>query len=325
MDIYFCDAYGKLNEYIEPGTCRTFVYRSELGTVRHMFIKRALPFLIDGVQWYDLITPYGYGGPVMEHAADGAGEALCDGFAQAFSEYCRENRIVSEFVRFHPVVNNARDFQALYHPVYMRKTLGTNLAMYDDPMQAEFTKSCRKSIRQVLKKGVTYRVTEAPQDLTEFCEIYYDTMQRDAASSFYYFDRAYFDAMLRLLGDRLLYIEARYGGKTIAAVVYFLSDGVMHAHLSGTRSEFLHLSPAYVLRYAAVRWGKEHGYRLVHYGGGSSNAEDNPLYLFKRKFSQKTDFDFYVGRKIWDQAAYDAAVAISGDPDQDYFPQYRTP
>ena len=192
-------------------------------------------------------------------------------------------------------------------------------------MQAEFTKSCRKSIRQVLKKGVTYRVTEAPQDLTEFCEIYYDTMQRDAASSFYYFDRAYFDAMLRLLGDRLLYIEARYGGKTIAAVVYFLSDGVMHAHLSGTRSEFLHLSPAYVLRYAAVRWGKEHGYRLVHYGGGSSNAEDNPLYLFKRKFSQKTDFDFYVGRKIWDQAAYDAAVAISGDPDQDYSPQYRTP
>ena len=325
MDIYFREAYGKLNEYIENGTCETFEYRSELGLVRHMFIKRQLPFPVDGEQWYDLITPYGYGGPQVVRAQEGAKEALCEAFGNAFSEYCRDNRIVSEFIRFHPLEGNAADFQALYHPIYMRKTLGTDLESYADPVQSEFSRGCRKSIRQALRKGVEVHVTERPDDLSTFCSIYYDTMRRDGAASFYYFDKSYFDAMLRLIPENLLYIEARYEGTAIAAGLCLLSDRTMHVHLSGTLEDYLHLSPAYVLRYAAVVWGKEHGYRVLHHGGGTSNAEDNPLYLFKRQFARNTDFDFYIGKKIWNQRIYDAAVQQSGLEPGGYFPQYRLP
>ena len=68
--------------------------------------------------------------------------------------------------------------------------------------------------------------------------------------------------------------------KVIAAGFYILSDGVIHAHLSGTLKEYIHLSPAYIVKYATALWGKEHGFRLVHYGGGTSRDPENSLYLF---------------------------------------------
>lgn len=325
MDIYFTENYGKLNEYIEAGHCETFVYQSDLGSVRHMFIQRELPFLVDGARQYDLITPYGYGGPLVEHAEPGARQLLCKAFGAAFSEYCGDRHIVSEFIRFHPLEGNAKDFQDLYQPTYMRKTLGTNLARFEDPVQSEFSRSCRKHIQRALKKGVVFRIEEAPESLETFYQIYIDTMRRNRASKYYYFDRGYFHQMLRLMRENLLYIEAQYDEKPIAAGLYFLSEGTMHAHLSGTMEEYLWLSPAYILRYAAVVWGKAHGYRMLHHGGGTSNAADNSLYLFKKQFAQNTEFDFYVGKKIWNQRLYDAAVKQSGLEAGAYFPQYRTP
>lgn len=65
IDIYFTENYGKLYEDIEKGTNEVFEYRSELGFIRHMFIKREIPIKINGETYYDLVTPYGYGGPLI--------------------------------------------------------------------------------------------------------------------------------------------------------------------------------------------------------------------------------------------------------------------
>ena len=60
MDIYFEENYGKLYEKMEGGKQEIFTFSCEYGKVRHQFIKRT----ING-EWFDLITPYGYGGPVI--------------------------------------------------------------------------------------------------------------------------------------------------------------------------------------------------------------------------------------------------------------------
>src|SRR5699024_12822376 len=104
-------------------------------------------------------------------------------FENEFSAYCLSNNIVSEFVRFHPVINNADSFKDIYKPTFIRKTLGTNLKNYDDPFQEEFSRSSRKKVRQTLKKGITYEVIENPKDLDDFKKIYYSTMDRNKARS----------------------------------------------------------------------------------------------------------------------------------------------
>ena len=324
MDIYFTEEYGKLCEVIEKGTSQVFRYKSEYGEIQHQFIKREIPQLVDGKQYFDITTPYGYGGPLILSVQNGKKEQLCEEFGKAFARYCEENRIVSEFVRFHPIKNNAVDFEKLYHPIYIRNTLGTNLSDFDDPVQSEFSKGCRKSIRQALHEGITYRVTENPDSLDTFIEIYYATMKRDHATDFYYFDRSYFEKALQFFKKQILLIEAFFEEKTIAAGLYFISDGVIHVHLSGTLSDYLYLSPAYILRYAATLWGKEHGYMLIHHGGGTSNARDNSLFLFKKQFAQNTEFEFYVGKKVWDQKIYKKLCITTGAPiEGEYFPVYR--
>ena len=77
------------------------------------------------------------------------------------------NYVVSEFVRFHPIVDNARWFGSCYDVSFVRYTVGTDLERSEDPLM-EFSKSCRSRIRKALREGVTYRITVEPNNLDSF-------------------------------------------------------------------------------------------------------------------------------------------------------------
>lgn len=231
---------------------------------------------------------------------------------------------MSEFIRFHPIAENALDFEKIYNPIYMRKTLVTNLKDYEDPVQSQFSKNCRKSIRQAINKGIAYKITEAPEDLTSFKQIYYETMNRNNATDYYYFDDEYFDKMLKFYKDNIVLIEAIYEEKVIAVCLYFVYNKIIHVHLSGTLTEYLHLSPEYVLQYAITLWGKEKEYNLIHRGGGRSNSEEDSLYKFKRNFARIESRDFYIAKKIWNDEIYAKLCKLNNvSKDEAFFPAYR--
>ncbi len=322
-DIYFETNYGKLYEKIEDGTCEVFDHSSSIGTIRHMFIKREVPIRLGDITYYDLITPYGYGGPLILNYEKGRKEDLIDEFEVAFKQYCVKNNIVSEFVRFHPVVGNSADFNKSYKARLIRNTVGTNVT-YQDPFMDEFSKSARKSVRRALRAGVDYKVTEKPDNLTYFKKIYYSTMDRNKATNYYYFDDDYFNACLEFFKDNIILVDAIYQNKVISAGFYFVYGDMIHAHLSGTLTEYINLSPAYVVKYATMLWAKEHNIRLIHYGGGTSSSGQDPLYRFKKQFGKNTEFEFHVGKKVWNKEAYKELCAKSGVVEEnEFFPAYR--
>lgn len=322
-DIYFDKNYGKLYENIEKGKVVIFSFQTKNGNITNQFIKREIPTKISNKKYYDIITPYGYGGPII-NKCKGNKEDLLKEYEKNFSQYCEENNIVSEFVRFHPILNNAIDFKKIYNATCIRKTLGTNLEKYDNPIIEEFSKSCRKNIKQAINKGITYIITESPDNIEVFKKIYYSTMDRNNATEYYYFGDEYFNNILKYFKEHIILVEAIFDGKTIACGLYFIYNKTIHIHLSGTLSEYLYLSPAYILRYAVTLWGKENGYKLIHHGGGRSNAEDDSLYLFKKQFAKNTNFDFYIGKKIWNEEIYrKLCIEKKVDLKDDFFPAYR--
>ena len=324
-DIYFDERYGRLFEKIESGRFRVFEFEHKSGTIRHSFIKREIPMQLSGHQYYDLVTPYGYGGPQILHCAEGKKEELVQAFEKAFQRYCADNDVVSEFVRFHPLLENAQDFLACYDAVYLRDTVGTNLEDGEASIDLEFSKSTRKNIRRALKSGVEYRTVLNPQDLSSFKRIYYATMERNGADSFYYFGDEYFEDLMALLGGNVLLVEVLYGGQVIGAGLNFVYGRFAHTHLSGTLAEFNHLSAASVLNYALALWGMEHGVALIHGGGGRSNSPDDRLYLFKKQFGRQTGFKFYTGRKIWHEGVYnDLGAQLDACEKSEFFPAYRS-
>ena len=222
IDIYFDENYGKLYEKMENGKSEIFRYEDENGKITNQFLKREIPEKIDGKVYYDLVTPYGYGGPVVEFSNNK--EKLLENYEKEFTKYCIENDIVSEFVRFHPIAKNYEDFRKMYNAEYMRKTLATNLENYDDPFQEEFSKSTKKTVRRVLNSGVTYRITERPENLEEFKRVYYLNMERKEASEYYFFDDQYFSDILKYYKENVILVEAMYENKVVAAGLYFISN-----------------------------------------------------------------------------------------------------
>lgn len=321
-DIYFDENYGKLYEKVEDGTAVVFKCETENGTIINQFIKRKIPIDMGNKEYYDIVTPYGYGGPYVDKCINK--DKLLKDYENNFNKYCIDNNIVAEFVRFHPLFNNALDFTEIYHPIYNRHTLGTNLKDYEDPMKSEFSKSCKQNIRKKLELGMEYKITECPTDYSNFKKCYYSTMDRNEAEEYYYFDDNYFNKIKKYYKDNTLLVEVIYDNKTIAAGLYFICNKILHVHLSGTMIDYLHLSPAYILRYAITTWGKEHGYEMIHHGGGRSSSEEDNLYKFKKQFAKNTKFDFYLGKKVWNKEIYDRLCEkVNVSKDEEFFPAYR--
>jgi hypothetical protein len=323
-DLYFEENYGKLYEGMENGETVVFDFSHPSGRIRHMFIKREIPFLVHDGPYYDLVTPYGYGGPLIVHVEEGRKCELVSEFERAFQSYCKEHKVVSEFVRFHPLVENAKDFTDCYEVIFFRNTIKTNLAAFEDPIQYEYSSSCRRDIRHALKAGLEYRVIQKPESLALFKTLYYSTMQRNEAPSYYYFDDAYFSKCLELFQENMVLVEVLYNEKVIGMSLNFISQRILHAHLTGTLKEFHHLFPALILQYGLAMWGKENGFALVHHGGGRTNLPDDKLYLFKKKFGRQAEGEFFVGKKIWNADVYGVLCEAAGAlGNQAFFPAYR--
>ena len=321
-DIYFDENYGKLYEKVEKGEACTFKCETENGIIKTQFIKRAIPTQVDGKTYYDIVTPYGYGGPYIEKFVDK--DKLLKDYEREFSKYCKDNDIIAEFVRFHPLFDNAKDFESVYDVSFNRNTLGTNLKDFEDPFMGEFSKSCRQNIRKKLNMGIQYKITLHPDNFESFKKVYYSTMDRNEATDYYYFDDEYFQKIHKYYANNTILVEAIYEGQTIAAGLYFLCNKFIHIHLSGTLKEYLPLSPAYILRYGITVWGKENGYEMIHHGGGRSSNPEDTLYLFKKQFAKNTSFNFYIGKKVWNEEIYDKLCDIKQvSKDEEYFPAYR--
>ncbi len=324
-DIYFNPVYGKMCELVDDGKCDRFDLQNEYGQIMTQFIKRPVPFLIDGIQYFDLVTPYGYGGPLVVWANDKT--KLVNEYEKVFANYCVKNNIICEFIRYHPILKNYEDFGSVYQNSYSRHTVGTNLQDYDDPVQSEFSKRARREVRKVEKAGVTCIVNVNPTNLSVFRTLYEETMDRNHADAMYYFPDEYYRLLTNELRGSVLEIQAALGNEIIASEIYFITDGIMHAHLLGSNKSLLELGGGAILEAAAARWGKENGYRYIHHGGGRTSDENDPLYLYKKKFGENTEFDFYIGKRIWNQSIFDKAVEIrkaQGDiKNPDYFPLYR--
>lgn len=321
-DIYFEPDYARLYEN-EDSTAVEYRFECEYGVITNLFLKRKIDISLDnGIQYFDIITPYGYGGPVIHNTSDK--NKLISAYMEDFGKYTSQEHIISEFVRFHPIIGNGVDFQNAYNSIFDRKTVGTNLT-YEDVIGTEFSKHKRKDIRRILSNpDIRYEVNENPVSLDDFIKIYYSTMDRDSADDYYYFDQSYFRTMLEKFPGHIITGKVFLADKLIAMGVYFRYGKYLHAHLSGTLSEYLEYSPAYILKYALALYGHEKGYAVIHYGGGSSRSEENGLYKFKREFGKNTTFDFYIAKKVWNDDVYrKICETVGADMKSEFFPAYR--
>lgn len=321
LDVFFLPEYGKLYEQIENGECRTFCFVTDTIRIQNVFIKRPVPWLVDGVQYYDVTTPYGYGGPVVIEGT--ATPEMIDNYYSAWSAYCKVEKIVAEFIRFHLFDNIQLRETFPGEVIHVTENVVRQLDVSIDRIWTEFEHKVRKNVKKALNNELTVTTDSIGEQLGAFLDIYYKTMERNEAKSFYYFDRAYFQAIIDTLPGQFMFFHVWKDAVVISTELVLCSYKYVYSFLGGTLDEYYPMRPNDLLKYEIIKWSKDTGHQAFILGGGYS-AHDG-IYKYKKAFSQNGDVPFYIGRKVWDEYVYNKLIEMRNDSilNECFFPLYR--
>lgn len=321
-DVYYLSGYVKAFQIHGDGQPTLFYYEGDDIRGINVVMKRDIAddmFFSEKIEhstMFDFITPYGYGGWLIE--CDGDRTPLFD----AYESWCRKNNIVSEFVRFHPVLNNADDSMPYYEVINLGKTISMDLSS-TDVIWTNFTSKNRNMIRKAQKSGVKIYHGQFPEIYKTFKGIYNQTMDSDNAKEYYYFADEFYNSICNDLSDEAQVFWAEVDGKIIASSIMISANGYMNYHLSGSLREYQNLAPSNLLLYKAALWGCHNGYKCLHMGGGVGSKEDS-LYKFKSAFNRNDTKQFAIGKKIFLEEVYEELCAMKGTERADgFFPGYR--
>jgi hypothetical protein len=291
VDVYLTREYVEASCLLEPG--RPLFLRA--GEAVFAAILRDDPI--------DVISPYGYGGPVGT------------GFWEPYADWCRGHGVVTTFVRFHPLYANHNGVS----PNVRVERLGGTVAWRldeDEGLFARMHRHHRRVSRKAVAAGVEATASVAPESLERFRRLYEQTMDRRRAAGFYYFPPAYWRALETTLREHVVLFEA---GEE-AAILCLAAPPWLHYHLGASSDAGRRLGASTLLFLEAARWAQELGYTRFHLGGGVGGARDS-LFEFKLRFDPGGELEMAVGKAVHDEVAYER---LSGTTATDgFFPAYR--
>ena len=324
-DVYFMCGYVKAFKQHGDGEPMLFYYESKNSSLRgiNVVMKRDIAnderfrgkFAAD--KWFDFVTPYGYGGWLLE----GEGDRL--ELFRAYDAWCRQHNIVSEFVRYHPVLENCSCSEGPYEVISLGNTISMDISS-PGIIWKNLTSKNRNMIRKAIKSGIAIYNGRYPEIYEHFREIYNKTMDKDHAESYYYFAQGFYKSILMDLPQNAQVFYSELKGKIVAASIILAANGRLSYHLSGSLREYQNLAPTNLLLYEAALWGSANGCRTFHLGGGVGSSEDS-LYNFKKAFYRGTPCRFCIGKKIFMDDEYGILSEIREEPVKNsaFFPEYR--
>ena len=320
-DVYYLSGYVKAFQIHGDGDPQLFYYEDNDLRGIYVYMKRRTS--IEGI--YDSITPYGYGGFLLD------GNMVVENLRslwKAYTEQMKDDAIVDNFVRYHPVLANAVPMRGCSEVIDLGKTVAMDLSS-EQVIWTNIHSKNRNMIRKAEKNGVVIKHGRGLELFDEFIKIYNATMDKDHAEEYYYFKPEFYRSIHEDLKDHYEMFWAEYEGKIIAMSIMIFANGRLNYHLSGSDVEYRHLAPSNLLLYKAALWGCEMGMKTFHLGGGVGSEEDN-LFKFKFAFNRFSDYQFSIADHIFDQDKYDMLVEkrmqqdVTFDRKSKFFPLYRS-
>ncbi|MDY0016222.1 MAG: peptidoglycan bridge formation glycyltransferase FemA/FemB family protein [Candidatus Delongbacteria bacterium] len=329
-DVYFLHNYFIPFKNFGDGEPQLFYFESDKGKVAYPFMLRDiadsknLKDKIEKCKYFDISSAYGYGGPLYETSVTVNNlESLKNDFFLAFSEYCNSNNIISQFDRFHPLIQNHDFFEGYSELAQIRKTIHIDLTDHDT-IWNNMESKCRQMIRKAQKNNVTSEIDTELKTLDEFKHIYQSTMKNNEAHDYYLFDDRFYDDTRKYLKNNAFIINAFLEDSKIASILVLHSEKYVHGHLGGALQQYKYLQPTSLLYYEIAKWGCEKGLKKFHVGGGYKSDSDS-LYKFKKTFNRNDPNEFFIGKKIHNLLKYNELVTISCNDitESTFFPKYR--
>lgn len=325
-DLHYRPEYCGL--FKDRGEARLFIYREGTASVIYPFLHRKVN-LIPGLEGkleqdlYDITSPYGYGGPLANPAA---GEGVWDNFYRCFEQYCDRNNIITEFIRFHPLLGNHRLLKTHVEVERISSVISVDLQVSDEEIWSGYERNNRKNIKRAYREGLEVILEETPAHFSDFISIYHHTLLRNRAGEFYFFNNEFYEYIHKKLNENFLYAHTLKNGRVISTELLLYNETYIHSFLGGTLEQFYEVRPNNILKHEVIRWAKNRGIRYFLLGGGY--REGDGIFRYKRSFASGGVLDFYIGKKVHNHEAVSTlekimAVKKTRERSANYFPGYR--
>ena len=272
----------------------------------------------------DATSPYGYPGPIVSESADPS--FVTDALGSAMNLLASKG-IVSVFVRLHPILN-ASPPGGCGELVQHGETVDIDLTVPEEELWRQTRPNHRTQINRAVRAGRTVAFDDGWTRFEAFKRLYRGTMSEVSASSYYFFDDAYFDDLRDALRERIHLCVVETEGSIAVAGLFVETDGIVQYHLSGSDPAYAREGLTKLMFHHVRTWAKARGNRHFHLGGGLGAADD-PLLHFKAGFSPLRR-PFHTLRAVLDAGEYQrhvqARAAEVGSPlSAEFFPAYRAP
>lgn len=333
IDVYYTPEYVDVFSGVEGGTGHVYLLEDRHGNrVIYPFVRRDLARVDnigrDGQGLSDIITPYGYGGPVYVGSLTCRNQMMFE-FRRSFHNYCLRERIVSEFVRYHPLLCNHSWEPEDVDVAAVRTTVMMRTGVDDEAVMSQLPPKTRSMVRRAISANVTVRYTTSPsvEELRDFCLLYADTMTRRNAEGFYLFSTDTIREMFRRMPRSIaLFAASTPSEGVMSSAIILRGHRAIHYHLAGSDLQRMPPGTNNLLLMKAAVWGYSVGVPAFHLGGGYS--EGDGLFRFKASMSPERR-QFAVGKVIHDEVVYGRLAQIllarcGLDQNTDFFPMYRT-
>jgi len=314
-DIYYSDEYISL--YLKNDEeLFSFTYEEDEKKFINKTIKRPIKKIgnldiNDG--FYDLETAYGYGG-FYTNSND---QEFISRAMNSYSNKCNEEKIIAEFIRFHPFNNFSRSYgNLLDFNLYDRDVV---VKKFSDDIYKSYNAKVRNTIKRATEKVLVQEST----NIVKFMELYNATMLKNRASDFYFFDEDYYKNLLKSKSIKLY--EVLYKTEIIAMGFFMFSGSIGHYHLSANTPISYKINANYALLHNIFELAQDMGLEYFMLGGGTTSEADDSLLKFKKKFSKDLKA-FYISGNVYNKEIYNNYNEIwnnQSKKDIKYFLKYR--
>jgi hypothetical protein len=313
-DAYLRRGYISASAMLDPGEAKLLILETRDGGVAFPLLVRPIP---QEPNLNDATSPYGYGGPIGFGAVP-----PWKAFHAAYERWCIENRIITTFVRFHPLYGNQQEAASSMRVETLAGTVGWRIEA-----GRSLLGQLHKHHRRQVHRTTDFKVVQeefANEGVARFRDLYGATMRRVGASTFYHFPDAYWEALRVGLGRRLSLAEVVDGeGSVLAAALLLMTPPWLHYHLGASTEEGRRVGATVRLFLDVAQAAQEAGFRVFHLGGGLGGSADS-LLRFKSRFDPEGALlEAAVGKQIHDMTEYRRLTGVVDTPG--FFPRYREP
>lgn len=303
FDIFYHPDYLNLFLKNKLSEGKLFYVRDEEKIWLNCFIKNKIQNYENVFQQdiYENESPYGYSGP-LSNSND---VKFLHKAQQIFFNWCQQEKIIVDFVRFHPFVENTKFFSQLDEIYFERKNRFIDLRNFNSDITF-FNPKVRNKIRKILKVNIDIdeRINEENYDL--FVQNYLKFIKNIKANKFYSFSEDFFKKFFFFIKTNGFLITIKKNKKFLGSSIFLFSGKLTHYFLTVIAEKNNISGINNIILYHFFNLAKKKGYQSCNLGGGLSSENDS-LMDFKKSMSDKEN-DFYIGYKIYDKIAYEKII-----------------